>query len=105
MQAKTEARMAEHAEWMAEHDERMAEHDKRMVKVDERMDKFDKRLEATRKLVETGIKLVTKLHQDNRALARQIAAVGDQTRKTSRDLDRLINSWNKGPSNGHRPRG
>ena len=77
MQAKAEARMAKH---------------------DERMAKFDKRLEATRKLVEAGMKFVVKQHRES---ARQMAALREQTRKTSRDLDRLLDSWNKGPSNGH----
>ena len=92
MQAKAEVRMAKS-------DERMAKYDERMAKFDERMDKFDKRLEATRRLVEAGMKFIVKSQKD---FDRRIKELVELQNRTDLKLDRLIDSWAKQRTNGHK---
>ena len=83
----------------AKAEERMAKYDERMDKYDERMDKFDKRLEATRRLVEAGMRFVVKSQKD---WDRRMKDLADAQKKTDLKLDRLIDSWAKQRTNGHK---
>ena len=71
----------------------------RMAKADERMDKFDKRLEATRRLVEAGMKFIVKSQKD---FDRRLKEVVELQNRTDLKLDRLIDSWAKQRTNGHK---
>jgi hypothetical protein len=79
------------------------------AKAEARMDKFDTRLEATRKLVQTGMKMLVKINQQQLVVSGQLAALAGEVRvlteaqrKTDRKFDRMIDSWTKRRSNGHR---
>ena len=63
------------------------------------MDKFDKRLEATRKLVEGGMKYIVKM---NREFALGMKELKEAQKRTDLKLDRLIDSWGRQRSNGHK---
>src|SRR5437016_10063786 len=90
MQAAAEVRM-DRAEV------RMDRAEVRMDRAEARMEKFDKRLEAIGKLLQTGMKILVKIENRQQALV-------EAQLKTDRKLDRLIDSWTKRPSNGHRPK-
>src|SRR5262249_44862485 len=95
-QAKNEAEMTRALERMSKAEARMDRADARMDRADARMEKFDRRLEGMRKLVETGMKWLVKIEKAQKALA-------EAQLKTDVKLDRLIDSWSRRPSNGHRP--
>jgi hypothetical protein len=88
----------------AKSEERMAKAEARMDRADARMEKFDRRMEAMRKLVETGMRWLVKIEKTQQLLAEEVRALTEAQRKTDRKFDRLIDSWGKRRSNGHRPR-
>jgi hypothetical protein len=67
--------------------------------MDARMDKFDKRLEATRRLVEAGMKYVVKSRKDWDLRMKEMAEL---QKGTDLKFDRLIDSWAKQRTNGHK---
>jgi hypothetical protein len=70
------------------------------------MEKFDKRLEATRKLVEAGMKILVKSQKEHaewkHEMGRTMKELAETQKRTDLKLDRLIDSWAKQRSNGHK---
>jgi hypothetical protein len=67
------------------------------ARAEARMDRMDKQIQATANLVRAGIRIVIRLGQENRQLARE-------TRQTNQRLDKLIGALYRTERNGRNGR-